>query len=167
MKKLAFLLSVIAIIFCNILVASAEIIDVKDEERQFGDWKSFCKLDAMMSVMDCKIASKFYENNAVITIEPKENLSAKLNIVIPQVRIGESVKVRVDKNNLIQSKAVANKDFSSVPLGEEQKDLLYSQMLNGEFLYLRFNLRDTEKEITVKLSLKDFRNALVYADSNK
>ena len=38
-------------------------------------------------------------------------------------------------------------------------------MKNGDFLYLRFSVRGSDKDITVKISLKDFRNALTYYNS--
>jgi hypothetical protein len=165
--KINFTLLFLVISFLQLINinASAEIIDDKDEEKQFGDWKSFCKVDLMMGVMDCKIASKFYEN-AVITIEPNDKLPAKINLVIANAKIGEPVKIRIDKNNIIQSKSATNKDFGMVSLDNEQKDSLYNQMLNGEFLFLRFNLQSAEKEITVKIQLKDFRNALAYINNN-
>jgi hypothetical protein len=35
-------------------------------------------------------------------------------------------------------------------------------MKNGEYLFLRFNVNNSEKEITAKLNLKDFTKALEY-----
>lgn len=164
MKKILYFI-ILSLFLISSSNAKAEFIDAEDEVKDFGDWKSFCKKDVMMGAMDCKIASKFYENNAVMTIEPLKNSSAKLVIIIPQVRVGDPVFIRVDKNSLIESGPIKTKDFNLVPLQKEQKDLLYNQMVNGEFLFLRFNLSDTEKEITVKLNLKDFRNALAHTNN--
>lgn len=140
--------------------ANADIIDIKQEEKAFGDWKVFCETDLMMAISHCKIASKFYQKAAVITIEPAIKFLNQLHIVIPQIQPGSFLKVRVDQNNLILSNNVSTKDFGLIPLSEKQKIVLYNQMKNGDFLYLRFNVRDSDKEITARISLKDFRQAL-------
>jgi invasion protein IalB len=145
--------------------AFAEIIDIHSEEKTFGDWKVFCDIDDMMDLAHCKVASKFYENTAVLTIEQNTKFLSQLFIVIPQVKVGTFLKIRVDKNDLILSRNIGNKDFGLIPLDDEQKNLLYRQMKNGDFLYLRFSVRDLEQEVTVKINLKDFRSALSYYNS--
>ena len=149
----------------NFHSAQAEIIGIQNEEKTFGDWKVFCEADAMMDIAHCKIASKFYENTAVITIEPTAKFLSQLFVVIPQVKIGSFVKIRVDKNDLILSQNIGPKDFGLIPLSDEQKNLLYRQMKNGDALFLRFNPRSSEQDLTVKINLKDFRNALSYFNS--
>lgn len=145
--------------------ANCELIDVENEEKVFGEWKVFCEIDDMMDIAHCKVASKFYENTAVITIEPTAKFSNQFFIVIPQVLVGSFVQLRVDKNDLILSRNISEKDFGMIPLDEEQKILLYKQMKAGNFLFLRFNSRSSEKEVTVKINLKDFRSALAYYSS--
>jgi hypothetical protein len=142
--------------------AQAEIIDIQSEEKNFGDWKVFCENDAMMDLSHCKLASKFFENSAVITIEPNAKFLTQLFVVIPQVEIGSFVKIRVDKNDLILSKTINSKDFGLIPLVEEQKIALYRQIKTGDFLFFRFSVRGSEKEVTAKINLKDFRSALGY-----
>jgi len=145
--------------------AQAEIIDVKNEEKTFGDWKVFCEVDDMMDMAHCKIASKFYENTAVITVEPTAKFLSQLFMVIPQIKVGSFVKLRVDKSDLILSRNISSKDFGLIPLSDEQKNNLYHQMKNGDFLFLRFNVQNSEKEITIRINLKDFRSALSYYNS--
>ena len=142
--------------------AKGEIIDVQNEEKTFGEWKVFCEIDAMMDLAHCKIASKFYQNTAVISIEPTVKFLNQLFIAIPQIRVGSFVKIRVDQNDLILSRNLNAKDFGLIPLDDAQKNALYNQMKSGDFLFLRFNVRDSEKEITAKINLKDFRSALGY-----
>ncbi len=142
--------------------AKSEIIDVQNEEKSFGEWKVFCEIDAMMDLAHCKIASKFYQNTAVISIEPTIKFLNQLFIAIPQIRIGSFLKIRVDQNDLILSKNLSAKDFGLIPIDEAQKNLLYNQMKTGDFLFFRFSVRDSEKEITAKINLKDFRSALNY-----
>lgn len=146
-------------------LAHSEIIDIQNEEKTFGDWKVFCEIDAMMDLAHCKVASKFYDNTSVITIEPTVKYLSQLFVVIPQAQVGSFVKIRVDRNNLILSRTLSQKDFGLIPLDDEQKNTLYREMKNGDFLYLRFNVRSAEKEVTAKISLKDFRNALSYYNS--
>jgi invasion protein IalB len=149
----------------NINFAYAEVIDVQNEERNFGEWKAFCEVDAMMDMAHCKVASKFYENSAVITIQATSKFFNQFLMLIPQIKLGSFVKIRVDKNDLILSQNASQKDFGLVSLTEEQKNSLYNQMKSGDFLFLRFNVRDSEKEVTIKINLKDFRSALAYSNS--
>lgn len=166
MKKILFALLLTTIFELTIFnQANAEIIDIQNEEKTFGDWKVFCEIDAMMDIAHCKVASKFYDNTSVITIEPTIKFVSQFFMVIPQIKIGSFVKIRVDRNDLILSKNLSQKDFGLIPLSEEQKNMLYSQMKTGDFLYLRFSVRDSNKEITAKISLKDFRSALSYHSS--
>jgi hypothetical protein len=145
--------------------ANAEVIGIQNDEKTFGDWKVFCEIDDMMDLAHCKIASKFFENSAVLTIEPSAKFLNQLFLVIPQIKVGSFVKLRVDKNDLILSQNINSRDFGMIPLNDEQKNILYREMKNGDFLYMRFNVRDAEKEVTVKISLKDFRSALSYYNS--
>lgn len=145
--------------------ARADVVGVENEEKSFGDWKVFCETDVMMEVSNCKVAAKFYEKTAVISVEPGVKFANKLFIVIPQIRPESVVKIRVNKNDLIFSNSVQAKDFGLIALDDEKKSALYSQMRNGEWLFLRFNVRDSEKEVTVRLSLKDFRSAIAYYNS--
>ncbi len=145
--------------------ASAEIINIQNEEKTFGDWKVFCEVDVMMDMAHCKIASKFFENSAVITIEPTVKFLSQLLVAIPQIKVGTFVQIRVDRNDLILSKNVSSKDFSLIPLDDTQKLDLYRQMKSGDFLFFRFSVRNSEKEVTAKINLKDFRSALSYYNS--
>lgn len=149
----------------NVSEAKAEIVDIQTEEKNFGDWKVFCETDVMMDISHCKIAAKFYENSAAISIEPTTKFFSQFFIIIPQVKLGSFVKIRVDQNDLILSKNVNVKDFGLIPLEETQKQDLFQQMKAGDFLYLRFSLRASEKEVTAKINLQDFRNALAYYNS--
>ncbi len=149
----------------NISDVKAEIIDIQTEEKNFGDWKVFCETDAMMDISHCKIATKFYENSAAISVEPTAKFYSQFFIIIPQIKLGSFVKIRVDQNDLTLSQNVNVKDFGLIPLDETQKQNLFQQMKAGDFLYLRFSLRASEKEVTAKINLRDFRNALVYYNS--
>lgn len=149
----------------NISAAQAEIIDITNEEKIFGEWKVFCEIDDMMDTSYCKIASKFYQNTASITIEPTSKFLSQLLIVIPQIKIGSFLQIRVDRSDIIISKNIGAKDFGLIPLDDEQKNSLLRQMKSGNFLYLRFNLRDQENEVTARINLKDFRSALGYFNS--
>jgi invasion protein IalB len=147
-------------------IAQAEIIELRNDEKTFGDWKVYCEIDDMMSSAHCKIASKFYDNSSVISLQPTNHFANEFFIIIPKIKLGSFVKIRVDKNDLIISKNASQKEFGLMPINEQQKNILFSQMKNGEYLFLRFNVNDSEKEITAKFNLKDFNKALEYY-SNK
>ena len=144
--------------FTSFNLANSEIINLQNEEKKFNDWKVFCEIDAMMNIAYCKLASKFYDSSSVLTIQPSTKFVNQLFLIIPQIKIGSFVKVRVDQNDLILSRNVNDKDFGLIPLEDQQKNTLFSQMKNGDFLFLRFNVRDSEKEITIKLNLKAMKD---------
>ena len=157
-----FFLLALLVVFSICRSAAAEIIDVRNEEKTFGEWKTFCEVDDMMNSAHCKIASKFFENSAVITVEPTGKFFNQLFIVIPQIKIGSFLQIRVDKNDLIFSQNVTERDFGLISINDEQKAALFQQMERGNFLFLRFIDRSSDKEITVKINLKDFRSAVAY-----
>ena len=166
-SKKSFLIFIFTIfhilIFKNI--AQAEIIELRNEEKTFGDWKVYCEIDDMMSSAHCKIASRFYDNSSVISLQPTNHFANEFFIIIPKIKIDSFAKIRVDKNDLILSQNASQKEFGLVPISSQQKNTLYSQMKNGEYLFLRFNVNNSEKEITAKLNLKDFTKALEYYSS--
>ena len=149
-------------IFLTFCKSFAEVIEVRNDEKNFGEWKVYCEIDDMMSYSHCKIASKFFDNSSVITLQPFAKFANHFFIIIPQVNFNSFVKIRVDQNDLILSKNITNKDFGLIPLDDQQKNLLFTQMKTGDFLFLRFNVRGNQKEITAKINLKDFREALEY-----
>lgn len=146
-------------------VAMAEIIDLQKDEEEFGDWKVYCETDVMMDNSHCKIATKFFDSSSVITIEPTTKFFNQLFIIIPQIKTGSFLKIRIDQNDLILSDNVDVNDFGLIKLIDAKKNDLYRQIKNGDFLFFRFNVKSSEKEITVKINLKDFRNALNYYNS--
>jgi hypothetical protein len=117
--------------------AQAELIELHNEEKTFGDWKVYCEIDDMMSSAHCKIASKFYDNSSVISLQPTNHFANEFFIIIPKIKIGTFAKIRVDKNDLILSNNASQKEFGLVPINEQQKNTLFSQMKNGEYLFLR------------------------------
>lgn len=169
MKKIKIFATIFFLIsFCEIAnfnQAKAETIDIQKEENVFGDWKVYCETDVMMNNSHCKIAAKFFDNTSVITIEPTIKFFNQLFIVIPQIKSATFVKIRVDKGDLILSQNINDNDFGLIRLEDNRKNDLYRQMKNGDFLFFRFNVKNSDKEITIKLSLKDFRNALNYYNS--
>lgn len=146
-------------------LAIAEIIDISNEEKTFGEWKVFCESDEMMNIAHCKIASKFYDNSSVVTIQPTAKFANQFFIIIPQILNGSFVKIRVDQNDLVLSRSISAKDFGLIGLSDDQKNILFSQMKNGDFMFMRFSVKSSDKELTARLNLKDFRDALSYYNS--
>ena len=142
--------------------AFGEILNLQKDVKNFGDWKVFCETDIMMDNSHCKIAAKFFDDSSVITIEPSAKSFNQFLILIPQAKNGTFVKIRIDKNNLILSDNIRTEDFGLIILDNLRKNDLFSQMNSGDFLFLRFNIRNSEKEVTIKLNLQDFRNAMNY-----
>lgn len=159
---LATCLLAILLISAQFNLAKAEIVELQKEEKTFGEWKVFCETDLMLNISHCKVAAKFFDNSAVISIEPTQKFYSQFFVAIPQIQNGSFVKFRVDQQDLILSKTISHKDFGLIPLEEAQKQNLFQQMKNGEFLYLRFNVRGQENEITARVNLRDLRSALSY-----
>lgn len=164
MKKIIFLLFFISfsLSISNVL---AKIVEIQQDEKTFGDWKVYCETDIMMDNSHCKIATKFYENNSVITIEPTAKFFNQLFIVVPNIKTSSFVKIRIDKNDLILSDNIKAKDFGLVRLDDAKKNILYGQMKDGDFLFLRFSIKGSDREVTTKIDLNDFREALNYYNS--
>lgn len=160
---LFFLTSFFSTVINNCL--KAEVIDIEKEEKKFGDWNVYCDTDVMMDNSHCKIAARFFDGRSAITIEPIANSFNQLLIVIPQIKIGSFVKLRVDKNDLILSGIIRSSNFGLITLGRKPKRIIYNQIKNGDFLFFRFNVKDSEKEVTIKINLKTFRKALKYYNS--
>lgn len=158
-KNLIFLFSIVLFFTTNI---QAEIVNLQKDEKQFGEWKVFCETDLMMSLTHCRIGSKFFDEASAITIEPNNTLFNQFFITTPKIRLGSFLQIRVDQNDLIFSEIVKAKNFGLIDIKDEDKKLLFNQMKKGSFLFLRFNIANSDKEITAKISLADFRNALSY-----
>ncbi len=153
------------IIIINLLVINrsyCEIIETKNEEKTFGEWKVFCEIDDMMQSSHCKIASKFYDNSSVISLQPTNSLVNQFFIIIPKIKIASFVKIRVDNNDLILSQNINSNDFGLIKITSNEINNLYNQMKKGDNLFLRFNIEEFDKEITVKFDLKNFNKALYF-----
>jgi len=159
MKKIFF---IYLLFFIKNFNAQAEIISLQKEEKKFGDWQVFCETDAMMDVAHCKIGAKFYDGASSITIEPSLKSFSQFFIVVPKIKTGDFLQIKIGQHDLIMSKIVEEKDFGLIIIEEVQKQKLFLQMKNSDFLFLRFNVRDSEKEVTAKINLNDFKNALNY-----
>lgn len=162
MKKI-FLIIFALILFSN--QSFAEVIGTPKDEKNFGEWKLICENDVMVDLPYCKIASKFYEQQAVISLEPSLKFSNQMIMVIPNLKLGEVVQIRIDKNDVIFSNLVKKADFGLVSLSAKQKSIILSQMKKGDFLFIRFSITGLEKEVTVQLNLKDFREAVSFYNS--
>ncbi len=162
MKKI-FLTLIALILFSN--QSSAEVIGLQKEEKTFGEWRLICENDVMIDVPYCKIASKFFSDQAVITLEPSLKMANQMIMVIPNLKNGENVQIRIDKNDIIFSNPAKKDDFGLVNLSPKQKSAILLQMKNGDFLFIRFNIKGLEKEVTVQLNLKDFRQAVSFYNS--
>lgn len=160
MKKIVILAFSLVLFFTSNI--QAEIVNLQKDEKKFGEWKVFCETDSMMSLTHCRIGVKFFDNASAVTVEPNNLSFNQFFITIPKIRIGNFLQIRVDQNDLILSQVVKESDFGLIGIGDDQKKILFSQMKKGDFLFFRFNIRESDKEITAKINLNDFRNALSY-----
>ena len=160
MKKIVVLAFSVVLFFTSNI--QAEIVNLQKDEKKFGEWKVFCETDSMMSLTHCRIGVKFFDNASAVTVEPNNISFNQFFITVPKIRIGNFLQIRVDQNDLILSQVVKESDFGLIGIDDDQKKILFSQMKKGDFLFFRFNIRESDKEITAKINLNDFRNALTY-----
>lgn len=142
----------------------AKIIEDENSTKEFGDWKVYCQSDIMMQTSNCKIANKFYFDNSVISLEPQRK-QPNILIVIPKVKDHSQVLLKVGQNQLIKSLPTSKNDFGYINFSPNQQKIIYNQMKNNDFLFLRFKVTKFSKAITVRLNLNDFREALKYYKS--
>jgi len=161
MKKL---LSVILIYIACISTSYSKIIENQSIQENFGEWSVYCQSDIMMDVSNCKIANKFYSNNSLLSFEPKGSYP-NLLMIIPDIKESSYVLIKVDKNSLVKSSIIKDSNFGYINLTDYQQNLVYKQMKEGDFLFLRFKVKELNKAVTIKINLKDFKDALNYYKS--
>ena len=169
-KKKNILIILFVILYINTnKINSAEIIDnIKIEEKKFVDWDVTCNEDIMVDDVDCKIHSKFYNDTSSIYIQPNNKVANQVVIMIPSVIENTTVKFKVDKNPIINSDIIETLPaYGVIPFSPNNQKLMFSQLKDGNELYIRFTVRDLKssggiKEITVKISLIDMPKILTY-----
>ena len=144
----------------------AEIVEIEKIDKSFGQWRLLCENDIMLDKMSCKIAQNFYEKSSVITYNLDNKTDNDLLVIIPNARPGAFVQMKIGKNDLIFSDVVKETDFGLIGLKKIQKEQLIEQMKKEQNIFLRFDDRNIAKEITIKLDLKDFNEALKYYNTN-
>jgi len=147
----------------------AEIIENKTtEERNFGDWKVLCKEDVMMDETNCKAFSKFYNNLGTIYIQPHNKIANQVVMMIPPAVLNTEVKVRIDKHEVISSRALSQDSYGVVPFSSKDQKTMLQQMKAGKGFFVRFFVEDKgsnkNKEITIKISLAEFTKMLMFYD---
>ena len=142
----------------------SKVIEEQSIHKNFGEWNVYCQSDIMMDLSNCKIANKFYPNNSLLSFEPKGDYP-NLLMIIPDIRPSSHILIKIDKNSLIKSSIIKESNFGYINLTDYQQNLIYKQMKRGDFLFLRFNVKELRKAVTIKIDLKDFKDALNYYKS--
>ncbi len=157
------ILLVVATFFC--LSSWAEIIDSKKIiNKDFDVWRVSCEEDEMLGKMRCRLFVEVTGDTTFFVI-PNEN--NKILIISKDGYYGKSVFVKVDNNKILASKSLSDLKYGAVEFSKTDLDLIFKQMQTGKFVYLRFYIKDKVsvngyKEMTVKFSLNEFKNALDY-----
>lgn len=157
------ILLVVATFFC--LSSWAEIIDSKKIiNKDFDVWRVSCEEDEMLGKMRCRLFVEVTSDTTFFVI-PNEN--NKILIISKDGYYGKSVFIKVDNNKLLASKSLSDLKYGAVEFSKTDLDLIFKQMQTGKFVYLRFYIKDKVsvngyKEMTVKFSLNEFKNALDY-----
>ena len=158
------LLQIILIYIASTNIVYSKIVEDQSSQQNFGEWSVYCQSDIMMDISNCKIANKFYPHNSLLSFEPKGSYP-NLLMIIPDIKPSSYVLIKVDKNNLIKSSIIKDANYGYINLTDYQQNLIYKQMKKGDFLFLRFKVKELNKAVTIKIDLKDFRDALRYYES--
>ena len=151
---------------------SAEVIDnVRNEKRKFIDWVVECNQDMMSDIVNCKAYASFYDNNSFFFIQPNNKIANQVVIIIPSVLENTIVQVKVDKNSVIHSDFTDKSSlYGVIPFSPQKQKMIFDQLKFGKNVYIRFSVKDSkspkgQKDITAKISLKDFQQILLYYNS--
>jgi hypothetical protein len=153
----------------NSTEVKAEVIDnVIKEIKKFDDWRVMCDNDVMLEEIRCKIAARFYNNTSSIYVQPKNKYANQIVIIIPPAVPVTKVKIKVGKNDVVESQEIRKDDFGVVPMESKTRKMLLKQMkTEKEYLYIRFTVKDEVnpegvKEITERISMRKFNEMLLY-----
>ena len=157
--------------FCLILLnlsnfSFGEIIDNRKlENKKFDVWSVSCEDDEMLSEIRCRLFVEI-TNGTTIFVNPYSK-GNKLLFVSHDSHYGTKAYVKVDENQLVSSEIFSQNKYNFIKFSQNIIDDLYNKLQTGKVFYMRFTIRDTLspngfKEITVKISLDKFINALSY-----
>lgn len=164
LKFFRYLILLLVVTFSS-LSSWAEIIDSKKIiNKDFDVWRVSCEEDEMLGKMRCRLFVEVTGDTTFFVI-PNEN--NKILIISKDGYYGKSVFIKVDNNKLLVSKSLSDLKYGAVEFSKTDLDLIFKQMQTGKFVYLRFYIKDKVsvngyKEMTVKFSLNEFKNALDY-----
>lgn len=145
----------------------AEIIDNKKiTNEDFDVWRVSCEEDEMLSRIKCRLFVEITEGTTFFVIPDGNN---KILLISKDGYYDRSVFIKVDNNRLVESKSFSDLKYGIVDFSKSDVDVVYRQMQTGKFVYIRFYIKDRAsidgfKEITVKFSLDEFKDALEYYD---
>lgn len=147
------------------LPSLAEVIDSKKIiNKDFDVWRVSCEEDEMLSSIRCRLFVEI-TNDTTFFVTPNGN--NKILIISKDGYYDKSVFIKIDNNELLASKPLSDLKYGAVEFNKADPESIFKQMLTGRFVYLRFYIKDKVsingyKEMTVKFSLNEFKNALDY-----
>ena len=160
-------LFIFCFIFLNFFNTSfGEIIDNKKiESKKFDVWSVSCEDDEMLSDIKCRLFVEI-TNGTTLFVNPysKEN---KLLFVSNDSHYGTKAYIKIDDDRLVASEIFSQNKYNFIKFNQNILNDFYNKLQTGKVFYMRFTIRDTLspngfKEITVKISLDKFINALSY-----
>lgn len=145
----------------------AEIIDNKKiTNKDFDVWRVSCEEDEMLGKIRCRLFVEITNETTFFVVPYVKN---KILMISKDGYYDKSVFIKVDNNRLLESKPISDLKYGIIEFNESAGDLIFRQMQIGKFVYIRFYVKDKSsvdgcKEMTVKFSLDEFKDALDYYD---
>lgn len=143
----------------------AEIIDNKKiTNKDFDVWRVSCEEDEMLGKIRCKLFVEM-SNNTTFFVSPKG--VNKILVVSKNIYYDKGIFLKVDNHSLIESKPFSDVKYGVVEFNKSDIELIFKQMQTGKYVYIRYYIKDKSsvdgfREITLKFSLNDFKEALDY-----
>ena len=162
------MLRLFAILFLTLWCsfANAEIIENREIiNKKFDIWTVSCEDDEMLNYIRCRLFVEITDGTTLF-VNPQSTQNPIL-LVSNDAYFDRRFFIKIDNNKLITSNDFINNKYGIASFNSADLKTIYNQINTGNFIYIRFTIRDNSsvngfKEITAKISLAEFQKALIY-----
>lgn len=145
---------------------NAEIIENREIiNKKFDIWTVSCEDDEMLNYIRCRLFVEITDGTTLF-VNPQSTQNPIL-LVSNDAYFDRRFFIKIDNNKLITSNDFINNKYGIASFNSADLKTIYNQINTGNFIYIRFTIRDNSsvngfKEITAKISLAEFQKALIY-----
>ena len=145
---------------------NAEIIENREIiNKKFDIWTVSCEDDEMLNYIRCRLFVEITDGTTLF-VNPQSTQNPIL-LVSNDAYFDRRFFIKIDNNKLITSNDFINNKYGIASFNSADLKTIYNQINTGNFIYIRFTIRDNSsvngfKEITAKISLAEFQKELIY-----